>query len=136
MRSAMARRMPRSLGGTGLRQTSGGALHVGARDGPVGSGGLDDVEVDVELARQRPHRGKDLQRPHRRRGRPRPRGFFSARSSSPTTVPVSSPRLRQTRPEGSHLHQIALGAEQARDAAALWRWHPTTALSVSTDTSG
>ncbi len=51
------------LGWSRLGQASGGALDVGARDRAVHPRRLNRVEIDVELARQRPHRGEDLSRP-------------------------------------------------------------------------
>src|SRR5262249_42219536 len=54
---------------TRFGQALGGALDVRARDRAAGPGGVHEVEVDIELARQRPDRGKDLKGPRRRRGR-------------------------------------------------------------------
>src|SRR5262249_19867228 len=57
------------LGRTRFGQALGGALDIGTRDRPAWPGGVHEVEVDIELARQRPDRVKDLKGPRRRRGR-------------------------------------------------------------------
>src|SRR5262249_3993421 len=57
------------LGRTRFGQALGGALDISPRDRPAGAGGVHKIEVDIELARQRPDRGKDLKGSRRRRGR-------------------------------------------------------------------
>ncbi len=119
--------MPRErLGRPGLGQALGGALHVGARDGAVGAARLHEIEIDVELARQRAHRGQDLKRLGPRRLARRLRRL----ASGLLLAQLADDRARvRFRPLGeldqrrAHLHQIALGAEQPGDAAALRRWH-------------
>ena len=114
------------LGGTRLGEALRRALHIGARDGAAGSAGLNDVEVDVELARERPHCREDLKGPRPRRlGR-----RLALRRALLVTVELADHgagvlfgpfgEFDQRR---AHLDEIALGAEEARDAAADRRRH-------------
>ena len=108
------------LGRARFGETLGGAFHIRACDRAAGPAGLHEVEVDVELARQRPHSRKYLQGA---RGRRR-RGFASSRLArtelahdGPRVLPL--PILCEFDQRSADLDQIALAAEQARDAAAL-----------------
>src|SRR5262249_44354000 len=130
MRCAMARRMPRSgsagprlarAGGAGFGETLGGALDVGARDGAARTGRLHQVEIDIELARERADRRKHLQgarRCRRRRLGFARRLFLLAELADDGARVLALPVLGKFDEGRADFDQIALGPEQARDAAA------------------
>ena len=53
---------PQGLGRTGIHHALGRAFHVRSSNGTAGAGCLHQVEIDVELARERANRGKYLER--------------------------------------------------------------------------
>ena len=107
------------LGRTRFRQALGRALHIHPRNRAAGSGGLHEIEIDVELARQRPHRWKHLQGPRRGRRLCFARGLPVLAELAHHGSRVLSLRIFGKFDErGADLDQIALAAEQARDAAA------------------
>ena len=128
------------LGRPGIHQALGGSLDVGAGDGAAGAGRLNEVEIDIELARERTHRGKDLQAARARAGSPRlraPRQGSSPRSISPTTVPVSSCAPSANSTNGAPtLTRSPLAPNRRAMRPLCGEGTSTTALSVSTDTSG
>src|SRR5262249_21424077 len=103
----------------------GGALAARARDRPAGPAGLHEVEIDVELARQRPDRGKDLKGPRRRRGQRlgASRSFLLLPELAHDRPRVALRALGKFDERGSALHQFALAVAQTRDAAAPWGRH-------------
>ena len=114
------------LGRTCLGETFGGPLDVGARDGAAGSGGLYGVEIDIELACESTHRRKHLK--HSRRCRfGRSLGHRSLLLAGVELADHGAGillgalgKLDQRRAD---FHEITLGPEQPRDAAAPRRRH-------------
>ena len=117
---------PERLGRSRLGQALGGPLNICARYRAVGAAGLYEIEIDIELARQRSHRRQNLKRLCMDRLARCTRRFPSA--LSPIQLADNRARIGLW-PFGkfderrSHFHQIALGTEQPSDAAAARRWY-------------
>jgi hypothetical protein len=108
------------LGRPHFGETLGRALHIRPRDRATGTGGLHQIEIDLELARERPHGWEHLQGARRRRRRRFANGLLilaEFADDSPGVLPL--PVLGKFDERSPDLDQIALAAEQAGDAAAL-----------------
>ena len=111
---------PQRLGRPRFGQALGGALDVRPRDRPARPAGLHEVEIDVELARQRPDRGKDLKGSRRHRGRCLGASWrlLLLPELAHDRSGVALRALGEFDQRSPDLDQVALAAEQARDAAA------------------
>lgn len=97
---------------------------------------LDQVEIDLELARRRANGGKDLQSLGARRRLGSPRRTFAAVDLADDRARVGACLFAEFDQRIADLDDIALCAELPRNGTAPRRRYSTTALSVSTDTSG
>src|SRR5207248_9445803 len=92
---------------------------------PARAGRLHEVEINLELACKRPDGRNDLERARGRwLGRPRLRGrmgLLPGLKFADHRAGVSLGAFGKLDQRGSHLDQVAFGAEQTRDAAALRR---------------
>jgi hypothetical protein len=119
--TALCHRAPHALERlcrTGVRQTPCGALDVGACDHPTRTAALHEVEIDIELARERPYRRQHLQRADARSRLDRLRRRFRARDLADDRAGIFSRRRAEFDQRSSDLDQIAFCAEQPRDRSA------------------
>ena len=108
------------LGRTCVGETFGGPLDVGPCDGAAGPGGLNRVEIDIELACEGAHRREHLKHsPWRRLGR-----SFGHCSLLLAGVELADHgasillgALGELDQGSTNFHQITFGPEHPRDAA-------------------
>src|SRR6516225_869685 len=106
------------LGRTGLGQATRRTFDIGSRNHPAGTAALDEVEINIELARQSPNCRKHLQ-PAWSRGRlGLARLRFAALNYADDSAGVRFSSLAKLDQRGTDLDQIAFGAESSRNSSA------------------
>ncbi len=117
---------PQRLAGSDLGEAARGTLHIGARDRAERAARLHQIKINIELAGERAHRGKDCNCPRRRglSGALRRRSLdLLAPELADDGAGVLARAFRKLHQRSANLDQIALAAKQVRNAAAPGRGH-------------